>query len=133
VFDWLKDRARLVAEVREAREQAALYAAMNRTALKDRDQAWNDRDAARESLDAVTGQREKAWARIEGLRHEKAALAAGADPLDSPPAHRTAAAELLAERARADQLAELVTRLQEANMRAGCEHGIPLVEVGARA
>jgi uncharacterized coiled-coil DUF342 family protein len=124
VFDWLKDRARLLAEAREAREQAVLYA--DRLAAVDQ-----ERRRAVESLDAVTEQRDKAWARIKELRYERAVLVEQVGPVGSPPAFRTAAAELLAERARADQLAELVERLQEANLAAGCRHGIPLVEAGS--
>jgi hypothetical protein len=100
VLDWLKDRAGLVAEAREAREQAVLYAGQ---------------------LAAVD----------QELRYERAVLVEQVGPVGSPPAFRTEAAELLAERARADQLAELVGQLQEANMRAGCRHGIPLVEAGS--
>jgi hypothetical protein len=124
VFDWLKDRARLVAEAKEAREQAVLYA--DRLAAVDQ-----ERLRARESLDAVTGQRDKAWARIKELQYERAVLVEQVGPVGSPPAFRTVTGELLAEKARADALAERLASLQEANLAAGCRHGVPLVEAGS--
>lgn len=133
MFDWLKDRAALVAELREAREQgvtAAHFTELDVDRLtRQRDQLAQELTDTRQKLHSITQQRDDAWAELE-------AAEGGSDVVrdhikDYRP--RTAKQDLLQARARADQLAERLTLLQEANMRAGCAHGVPLVETGSRA
>lgn len=119
---WMRTRRALLAELVEAREQCVATAGLLAAAVKERDTALNDAKKARNQRAAAAHQRDDAW---------KELTAQSGDLIRDhvwdyrPPSPR---GELLRERARADQLAAVVERLQEANMRADCMHGTPIQE-----
>lgn len=122
---WIRGRRELLAELVEAREQCVAMDRLLAVAVKERDTALNDAASARNQLAAAAHQRDDAW---------KELTAQSGDLIPDyvwdyrPPSPRGA---LLRERARADQLAAVVDRLQEANMRADCMHDIPTWEGAA--
>lgn len=109
--------------LKRARRQLADANAVIRRQGEELDRLDQELTDAHTRLQRVLGERGDAW--------QKLAVKAGAegevDP-SGPAGPRSLRGELLHERARADELARLVGVLQEANLRAQCEHGIPLVE-----
>lgn len=108
-------RLQFVEKLEEAREQAVDADRLRKKAEKDRD-FYLARLRAEQSNHTTTQRKlDVLAAEIEGRPYTF-------EP--APP--RTPSQELALERARADALAARVQQLQEANMRAGCMHGIPV-------
>lgn len=103
VRGWGRSRASLLAELVEAREQAAQYADWLALARQQRDEAAREREEAVRKLAA-------AERRIAGLTDTIKVLAEP-DQMVKSAEPRTPTAELLAERARADALAERLHEL----------------------
>lgn len=129
---WMRSRRQLLAELVEAREQCVLRDQMLARAIEQRDhnidlleKAYDHCDNACRQRNAAVKQRDDAWAELSALQ--------GGLVKDNIRDYRPLSlrTELLRERARADQLAALVERLQEANMRADCMHGTPIQEAAA--
>lgn len=131
---WMRSRRELLAELVEAREQAVSQDLMRKAAVEQCGRANELLDAVRGERDQVTAQLHMAEADIARLtkqrshlgrelddsrrtlmreRQERAAVGTGMAPTEAGAVSR---GELLREKARADQLAALVDRLQAANM-----------------
>lgn len=112
MLHWMRSRKGLVAELVEAREQCVAIADELAAAVKERDRAWEQRDNACNRWDAAAKQRDDAWAELSALQ--------GGLVKDNIRDYRPLSlrTELRREKARADQLAALVDRLQAANMAA---------------
>lgn len=143
---WMRSRRELLAELVETREQAVLQDLKRKVAVEQCGRANDLLEQAKRDLDQVTAQLHLAEADIARLtkqrshlgrelndsrrtlmreRQERAAVWTGMAPTGAGAVSR---GELLREKARADQLAGIVERLQEANMRADCMHDIPTQE-----
>ena len=109
---WMRSRRELLAELVEAREQCVDTAGLLASAVKERDRAWEQRDNACNQRDAAVKQRDDAWAELAAMQ--------GGLVKDNIRDYRPLSlrSELLREKARADQLAAVVDRLQTANMAA---------------
>lgn len=106
----MRSRASLVAELKEMREQAVLQDLMRKAAVEQCGRA-------NELLEAVRGERDRIKKQLAELRNSLRPAALGND-FSGLMYLRTDQQLLQLEKARADQLAALVDRLQQANMAA---------------
>jgi chromosome segregation ATPase len=138
IRDWLKSKTGLPAEQAEqadaepGAELAELRASVAR--LQEELQEATETigqlegDLSRERQRGAEARRERDTAR-EKIGHLLIKMEASGDrAVLCPPVPRTDRQELALARARADALGVRVQQLQEANMRAGCMHEIPVQE-----
>jgi chromosome segregation ATPase len=127
MFEWLC-AWRPVPAAEPAEEGPSVAAVQQELIEAQEELAQLQGDLFRQRQDAAEARRELAIAR-ERIGHLLVQLEERVDrAVSTPPAPRTPVFELALERARANALAERVQQLQEANMRAGCMHGVPILE-----